>query len=609
MEKTKIKRLWGSLLSFLATAAVVLPTCATTVMADDTNGKTWPQNPRVTFVTRNTIEFGSYPQYDKNNDGDIDWDDATPITWQILDATDPTDVLIVADQILDCKKYNENYDYVKWETCDLRKWLNSTDMNDDEGFYNTAFSTAQKAVIKDTVVINADNPIFGKDGGDDTTDKIFLLSLDEIKETSYKFSDNFAIYDQARIATVTDYAVSQGVYKDDADGGGFYWLRSPGSYDEYASYVSDSGEAIAYGGNVADQDDFGVRPALRINLQGVALEQAEKQVDIKNVDYDIVTMGKDNGNDIVWNVLKVDGEKALLFTSDILSEEKAYQNSDAYSTTWENSDIRAWLNSDNDGFYKTAFTDAEKEAILETTVENSVGDDTNDYVFLLSIEELTNTDYGFASMMRCMSKGRQALDDYWTRSLKESDARVASCVHMVGSMAFGNNNIYTSSIIYVRPAIWVDLTKLGYVKPNPNPTPDSNVTYKSDSEGKLTWTKGSGKDLTFTIKSTGATDDSFEHFDSLKIDNKVLTRGTDYDVTKGSTIVTIKAATLEAMETGEHKIAAVFDNGIYETTLSIQAASPATGDSANIALFTGIAIISIVAAGTTIYLKKKRAFE
>ncbi len=606
MEKTKIKRLWGNLLSFLATAAVVLPTCATTVMADDTNGKTWPQNPRVTFVTRNTIKFGSYPQYDKNKDGDIDWGDATPITWQILDATDPTDVLIVADQILDCKKYNEDYVSVTWETCDLRKWLNGTDMNDDEGFYNTAFSTAQKAFIKDTVVINADNPIYGKDGGDDTTDKIFLLSLDEIKETSYKFSDSFAIYDQARIATLTDYAVSQGVYKDDADGGGLYWLRSPGSVDEYASYVSDSGEAIAYGGNVADQDDFGVRPALRINLQGVALEQAEKQVDIKNVDYDIVTIGKDNGNDIVWNVLKVDGNKALLFARDVLSEEKAYQNSDAYSTTWENSDIRAWLNSDNDGFYKTAFTDAEKEAILETTVENSVGDDTSDYVFLLSIEELTNTDYGFASMMRCISKGRQALGDYWTRSLKESDARLASYVLRASSIAFGNNNFYTSSTLYVRPAIWVDLTKLGYVKPNPNPTPDSNVTYKSDSEGKLTWTKGSGKDLTFTIKSTGATDDSFEHFDSLKIDNKALTRGTDYDVTKGSTIVTIKADTLEAMETGEHKIAAVFDNGIYETTLSIQAASPATGDMTNliIPLTTGILGISVL--GVILIYKKKQ---
>ena len=597
MRKKIINLALISALAFTMVAGTI--SFGTTTYAAD---KTWPHEPVVTFVTRNTIEFGSYPQYDKNGDGNIDWDDATPIKWQILDAADTANVLILADSILDGKKYNEQKKSITWENSDIREWLNSTGMNDNEGFYNTAFSASQKVFIKDSSVENADNPNDGTDGGDNTTDKVFLLSLDEIKNTSYKFSDDFEAYDQARIATVTDYAVEQGTGKKDADGAGSFWLRSPGYESDFVSFTHSDGEVEADG--YAVNAIFGVRPALRINLQSANLEQAENQVAIKSVDYDTVTIGKNaDDNDIVWNVLKVDGDKALLFAADSVSGKKAYNSTYAYTTTWENSDIRAWLNSDDNGFYKSAFTDAEREAILQITVENNVGDDTNDYVFLLSVEELTNKDYGFASMIRCASIGRQG-EPYWTRSLVENDARFASYVWDNGVIGFGSDTFFTISTEYVRPAMWVDLTKLGYVNPNPQPSTDSNVTYKSDVDEKLTWTKGSGKDLTFTIKTAEGEDDSFYHFDSLKIDDKTLARGTDYNVTKGSTIITIKAATMEALELGEHTISVVFDNGIYETTLSIQAASPATGDGESIALTTCVLIAATAALSITAFARK-----
>ena len=74
-----------------------------------------------------------------------------------------------------------------------------------------------------------------------------------------------------------------------------------------------------------------------------------------------------------------------------------------YANNYEYSAIRTWLNAE---FYESAFTDQEKEYILTTTVDNSlestmnlggqyVCDDTQDKVFLLSLSDVNNTEYGF----------------------------------------------------------------------------------------------------------------------------------------------------------------------------------------------------------------------
>jgi len=103
---------------------------------------------------------------------------------------------------------------------------------------------------------------------------------------------------------------------------------------------------------------------------------------------------------IKWRVLQVKGNNAFLISDQIL-DGKPY-HSDAVSTSWKNSSIREWLNK---YFYARAFTDAEKAAIIKTTVKNNdSGGNTRDSVYLLSEEEavfdysLTNAkqpDYGF----------------------------------------------------------------------------------------------------------------------------------------------------------------------------------------------------------------------
>ena len=81
------------------------------------------------------------------------------------------------------------------------------------------------------------------------------------------------------------------------------------------------------------------------------------------------------------------------------------------ANNYEHSTIRAWL---ADTFYATAFTDLQKDIIQLTTVDNSVSSttdstgtlstaddyvcgDTQDYVFLLSENEVTREEYGFTA--------------------------------------------------------------------------------------------------------------------------------------------------------------------------------------------------------------------
>ena len=100
------------------------------------------------------------------------------------------------------------------------------------------------------------------------------------------------------------------------------------------------------------------------------------------------------------------------------------------------------------------------------------------------------------------------------------------------------------------------------------------------------------------------------------MDGKTLTRDKDYTATKGSTIITIKVATLEALSEGEHTINVVFDNGNFESKLTILSAqenitpntdsevTPATGDGESIALTTYVLIAATAALSITAFARK-----
>ena len=281
MKRNKNKKRFLSValaLTMTATMTAIVP--ADVVKAADTT----VSNPRVEYNTRDTIEFGHYLQEDTNGDGKVDENDTKqPIKWQIL-SKDGDDLFLLADKALDCKLYNDEYTTVTWETCTLRTWLNNE-------FLNTAFSEAEQKGITTTTVVNADNPEPITNGGNNTQDKIFLLSLDEVANTSYGFRSDRGYWDQARICEATSYAKKQGASTNDEDSS-CWWLRSPGRGSRVnAAYVPGNGYANANGGDV-DHDNYAVRPALHLNLSSLTSSDYKmcerKNVSVKASTYDLV---------------------------------------------------------------------------------------------------------------------------------------------------------------------------------------------------------------------------------------------------------------------------------------------------------------------------------
>ena len=188
-----------------------------------------------------TIEFGNYPQ---DKDGT-----EKPIEWIVM-KKEGNQVLLLSKYVLDAKPYNEEWEDVTWETSDIRQWLNNE-------FYTTAFNKAEKAKIQTSLIKNEDNSEYGTNGGNDTEDKVFLLSE---KETETLFSNK-----EERIAKATEYAQKSGVYVN-KEKAACWWLRSPGEDSDSAAEVYDGGW-VSRNGDGVYYNNVGVRPALYLNVQ------------------------------------------------------------------------------------------------------------------------------------------------------------------------------------------------------------------------------------------------------------------------------------------------------------------------------------------------------
>lgn len=226
-------------------------------------------------VTWDCIWFGSYPQtkivssskendlystletangWDKNNDiiiGKEKYHRAKksyfkyePIKWRVIKCENG-EALLLSDIVLDKQKYNKRLKKVTWEKSTLRKWLNKK-------FMNRAFSSSEQEAIHTTKVINEDNYYYKTDGGNDTLDKIYLLSLSEIdEEKEYGFTDSYGM-----TIKYSNYA--------DLDDYQYWWLRTPGEKNISAAAVDMSGKAYL-GGGESDME-LGIRPVLHLNL-------------------------------------------------------------------------------------------------------------------------------------------------------------------------------------------------------------------------------------------------------------------------------------------------------------------------------------------------------
>lgn len=189
-----------------------------------------------------TIKFGFYEQDNNTSNGKEE------IEWKVL-AVDGNKALVISQYALDCQKYNSTYTDTTWEKCSLRTWLNGT-------FYNAAFGSDHQKMIASSTVTADKNPSYSTSPGNNTTDKVFLLSITEV----YKYFSS----ESARQCQGTAYCYAQGAYKA-SNGNCWWWLRSPGYFSDYAAGVSLDGSVYDYG-DFVNYGKYAVRPALWINL-------------------------------------------------------------------------------------------------------------------------------------------------------------------------------------------------------------------------------------------------------------------------------------------------------------------------------------------------------
>ncbi len=193
------------------------------------------------------VTFGHYEQDNDPANGQ------EPIAWRVL-AAEEGKALLLSEYNLDAIPYHkQKVTPVTWETCTLRAWLNGD-------FMEKAFTATEREAILVTDVKNADNPKYGPngggtDGGQDTKDRVFLLSIGEAENL---FRDN-----ADRRAQNSPYVKAQGAHND--GGFGWWWLRSPGGSPHIAAYVLCDGYVYLWGEYV-EFDTYAVRPALWVSL-------------------------------------------------------------------------------------------------------------------------------------------------------------------------------------------------------------------------------------------------------------------------------------------------------------------------------------------------------
>ena len=194
----------------------------------------------------NVIIFGHYEQDNDLSNG------AEPIEWLVLTEEEGS-MLLLSRCGLDGMPYHSSFSGITWENCSLRQWLNGK-------FLEMAFTDTERENIEQVINNTPANPEAGTDGGSDTADSVFLLSIDEVLRYFPSVKD--------RTCKATDYAKGKGVLVDWVnDDNSFWWLRSPGYSPYSAAIVYSNGLLYMYGSSVANSARV-VRPALWLKTDG-----------------------------------------------------------------------------------------------------------------------------------------------------------------------------------------------------------------------------------------------------------------------------------------------------------------------------------------------------
>ncbi len=200
-----------------------------------------------------------------------------------------------------------------------------------------------------------------------------------------------------------------------------------------------------------------VTPVVSQSAESSALSYANKQVG-ESFKYGRYPHGADGEvKPIIWRVLEREPEHLLVISEQCLDCQPYHKQ--FCDITWPDCHLRHWL---NDKFMSEAFNEQERKCVLKTSVVNNTGPNTEDYVFLLSVDE-ANSLFANDSARRAMQtqyaeiNGVHICDGgccWWLRS-RGSNTGDAAYVRVDGCVCADGRVSHTN--IAVRPAIKLSL--------------------------------------------------------------------------------------------------------------------------------------------------------
>lgn len=170
------------------------------------------------YQVGNTVTFGAW--------------NGKPIRWRVCDTSGKMKMLIAEEIVLE-KPYNDLRTDTYWQTATLRKWLNKE-------FLQEAFTQEERLMVMATRRTNEPNESYYTNAGLPTMDKVFVLNKRELDQ----------------------YLPEQ----KDRTFGHWWWLRTPGDNLLAVEAIDEQGEVYLHGVNV-NYATGGVRPALWVLLK------------------------------------------------------------------------------------------------------------------------------------------------------------------------------------------------------------------------------------------------------------------------------------------------------------------------------------------------------
>lgn len=215
------------------------------------------------FYTTNTYTLDTYTQEENNYHLDtVYWFKYEPIKWRVLS---PETGLVICESIIDSQHFYFKSNDRKpsgntiiypnnWAYSDIRTWLNSS-------FFDTAFTEEEKDTIDTTELKNdAYRAETSRFNAENTFDKIYLLSLDEITKNEYGY-ESTTWNSESRCMSGTDYALCQGLRVHE-NGYSFWRLRNAGDAYIDTCYINNNGARLGSGDSRSVV--YGVVPVMNI---------------------------------------------------------------------------------------------------------------------------------------------------------------------------------------------------------------------------------------------------------------------------------------------------------------------------------------------------------